>query len=61
MAHELRHAYQQEHGLADLDSYIDSEEDFDTYINQPCEVDAREYQAGFFTEEMYDEFFKFLK
>lgn len=61
MAHELRHAYQQENNMYNDDEYINSSEDYDAYRAQECEVDAREYQRGFFTKQLYEELVNSVK
>ena len=54
MAHEMRHAWQRENNVYDLNDYISSDENYDDYYNQDSEVDARNYQNKFFTRELYN-------
>ena len=43
VAHELRHAWQDNNNMIDINNYTSIEKDYKKYMNDPIEVDAREY------------------
>ena len=62
--HESRHAWQDEQGV-DKSNYVSSDEDFDKYMQQDTEVDAREWAAenmgnaiDYIVEHLIDEIIK---
>ncbi len=52
MAHELRHAWQQETG--NHTQYIDASVDMDNYLNCDAELDATNYQESVFDNGLYE-------
>lgn len=54
VVHELRHAWQDEQGLLQGLEYVSAEEDYERYKTQKVEIDAREYQSHFFTNEFFN-------
>ena len=47
--HEYRHVFQRKIGMYSL-KYIKSSEDYDSYRNQACEIDAREWASKIWKE-----------
>lgn len=47
--HEYRHVFQRKIGMYSLE-YIKSSEDYDSYRNQACEIDAREWASKIWKE-----------
>lgn len=54
VVHELRHAWQDEMGMLVGLTYVTAEEDYNKYRQQDVEIDAREYQSLFFTNEFFE-------
>lgn len=61
--HEYRHVFQRKIGMYSLE-YIKSSEDYDSYRNQACEVDAREWASKIWEEngaQLLSAIFNFLE
>ena len=61
--HEYRHVFQRKIGMYSLE-YIKSSEDYDSYRNQACEIDAREWASKIWKEngtQLLSAIFNFLE